>query len=501
VTTSITVKTALAAGAVLVAALGAILFVSLSGGGSLAARLAASTSGTTTAFGTTTDAVTATGDPRKVTQPTVPSKVCAAVASTLPGKDGSFSVAAETTPPDTARIQAAIDRCQRSSGQVAVELTASRGDGAFLAAPLTIGSGVVLVLEPGVTLYASRNAADYGPYCGTVTRSEKGCTPFITVDGDNAGIDGVRTRAGQPIIDGRGGDDVLGTSATWWALAHRAQLTGENQNNFRLIEARDAGNFTLYDIDLENSPNFHVVYEGGTGFTAWGVYIRTPASARNTDGIDPGDGARDVTIEDSYIADGDDGVAVKGASATSDISIVGDHFYGTHGISIGSETNGGVTNVLVENDTISGAGVNGTTSTSANGLRIKSDSSRGGKVSDVSYAGICMTGLKYPLDFDTRYSSSTGSEIPDFTGIQIDGVRSVSSAPGAESVFDGYSAAYPLRIALEHVALDTTASVAEYTTAGLDASDVTPAGAGVSARPVTVAGSVPECSFPAYPAI
>jgi polygalacturonase len=419
----------------------------------------------------------------------------------MAGSDGSFTTAAEMTPPDTSRIQAAINSCERSAGQVAVKLATSGSDGAFLSGPLTIGRGVVLVLEPGVTLYASRNPADYGPYCGTITSSEKGCTPFITVDGDNSGIDGVRTSSGQGILNGRGGDKILGTSTTWWTLATQAKANGGNQNNFRLIYAKNASNFTLYDIDLENSPNFHVVYQGGTGFTAWGVYIHTPANARNTDGIDPGDGAKNITIKDSYIADGDDGIAIKGATATSNISIIGDHFYGTHGISIGSETNGGVTNVLVANDTITGSGVNNTATTSANGLRIKSNSSRGGKVSAVSYANICMTRLKYPLDFDTHYSSSSGSKIPYFTGIQVNGVRSVSSVSGAKSVFDGYSSAYPLGIALEHVALDTTAYTAEYASVGLDASNVKPSGTGVSAHTVSAAGSVPACAFPAYPAL
>ncbi len=87
-----------------------------------------------------------------------------------------------------------------------------------------------------------------------------------------------------------------------------------------------------------------------------------------------------------------------------------------------------------------------------------------------------MTRLKYPLDFDTHYSSSSGSKIPYFTGIQVNGVKSVLSAPGAKSVFSGYSSANPLGIALEHVALDTTAYTAEYASVGLDASNVKPAG-------------------------
>ena len=62
-------------------------------------------------------------------------------------------------------------------------------------------------------------------------------------------------------------------------------------------------------------------------------------------------------------------------------------FYGTHGISIGGETQFGVSNVLIENDTIQGTDSSGRGSTSNNGIRIKTDSSDGGKVSDVTYDG------------------------------------------------------------------------------------------------------------------
>jgi len=129
-----------------------------------------------------------------------------------------------------------------------------------------------------------------------------------------------------------------------WMLV-KAQ--GLKQNNPRLIQAEKSNNFTLYNIDLLNAANFHVVYENATGFTAWGVRIKTPATADNTDGIDPS-GAVNVTIANSYIMDGDDGIAVKaGSVASKNITIKNDHFYGTHGISVGSETNDGVSNVLM----------------------------------------------------------------------------------------------------------------------------------------------------------
>jgi polygalacturonase len=136
----------------------------------------------------------------------------------------------------------------------------------------------------------------------------------------------------------------------------------------RLIEITNAQNITLHKITLRNSPNFHVTLNKVDGFTAWGVRIDTPATARNTDGIDP-ISSRNVTIAYSHIRTGDDNVAIKAGNngATENISILHNRFYSGHGMSIGSETNGGVRRVLVED-----LSMDGTTS----GLRIKSDVAR-----------------------------------------------------------------------------------------------------------------------------
>ncbi|EST36673.1 glycosyl hydrolase family 28 protein [Streptomyces roseochromogenus] len=220
------------------------------------------------------------------------------------------------------------------------------------------------------------------PTCGTLSSAEGGCTPLISVSGAHAGIEGVRSGSGsQGRIGGRGDQDILGPSTTWWALASQAQKVNENQQNPRLITVRNADDCTLCDIDLLNSPNFQVAYQNANGFTVWGLRIKTPADARNTDGIDPG-GATDVTIEDSWIQDGDYGIAVKGGSAVRNVTIAGNHFCGTHGISIGSETAGGVANVLVENNTVAGTDSSGVVG--SNGIRIKGSTKSGGRVSDVS---------------------------------------------------------------------------------------------------------------------
>jgi polygalacturonase len=444
----------------------------------------------------------ATGDARTVSQPSVPS-TCATVSATLSTTNREFSSSAETSPPDTARIESALDTCV-GTGK-AVVLAANGSDNAFLAGPLTIGGGEALVIDAGVTLYASRNAANYQvsgqATCGTVATSGNGCKPFITVNGANAAVMGTQSSSGsQGLIDGRGDLDILGQSTTWWGLAAAAQTAGEDQNNPRLIQSNGVNNFTVYDLSLTNSPNFHLVFNGGTGFTVWGLRIKTPANARNTDGIDPS--GTDVTINDSYIQDGDDGVAIKaGSSAADNMTIENSHFYGTHGISIGSETNAGVNNILFENDTLSGTDSSGIVSTSNNGMRIKSYAGVGGVVSTVTYEDICMTGVKDLLDFTPFYATATGTSIPDYTNIVVDGAKAVSSASGATSVLEGYSSSDRLGLTMENVSLDATASTSENAYIDTYNTNVTPSGTNVSVSAISGSGSVPSCSFPSFPGL
>ena len=175
---------------------------------------------------------------------------------------------------------------------------------------------------------------------------------------------------GDGVIDGRGGEKMLGSKYSWWDLAEQAR-PGGGQQVPRLIVADHSDNFTLYRITLKNSPNFHVVFNHGDGFTVWGLRIDTPQRlARNTDGVDPGDGAKNVTITHSYIRTGDDNVAIKGGpGGATNMTVSHDHFYWGHGMSIGSETNGGVSKIRVFDLSLDGPD---------NGIRIKSNGSRGG---------------------------------------------------------------------------------------------------------------------------
>lgn len=445
----------------------------------------------------------ATGDSRHVSQPSVPA-TCTTLSAQLATSNEQFSSGAESSPPDTARIQAALNSCS-GSGR-AVVLAPSGSGNAFLSGPLSLPARVTLLIDDGATLYASRNPASYQvpgqATCGTTASTGNGCQPFINVTGSSAAIMGTRgPGGGQGAINGRGDQDILGTSGSWWALSGTAKTNGDDQNNPRLIEAHDVNSFTVYDVDLVNAPLFHLYFEGGNGLTVWGVRIKTPATARNTDGIDP-DSATNVTVNDSYIQDGDDGIAIKtNSAAASNMTIENSHFYGTHGISVGSQTQYGVTNILVENNTVSGTDSSGNVSSDNNGLRIKTTSSEGGTVSQVSYDSNCLTGVKHPLEFNPFYASGNGSTTPYFENIVVNGLKAVSSASSAQSVLEGYNSSHLLGLTLENVSLDATSTSAQYASIATFDSNITASGTGVTVTPVSGSGSVPACSFPGYPGL
>jgi polygalacturonase len=372
-------------------------------------------------------------DTRKVTEPAPPPS-CTVLTAAAANSVGSSSGSSD----DSARIQAAIDQCPAGR---AVRLTTGVDKQRFVSGPLKLRSGVSLLIDQGATLAASSNPKLYdrgAGTCGSIDRQGRGCKPFITID--NAKASGIY---GEGVIDGQGGRVVDGDTESWWQLARRAQKEDARQNVPRLIEITNAQNITLHKITLRNSPNFHVTLNKVDGFTAWGVNIDTPATARNTDGIDP-ISSRNVTIAYSHIRTGDDNVAIKAGNngASENISILHNRFYSGHGMSIGSETNGGVRRVLVEDLSIDGA---------TSGLRIKSDVSRGGVVDQVRYRNVCLRNVKTPIDIGARYDSrAEGTQVPVYTNIAFEDVHSVT--PG-RVVIQGYDEQRPAQVGLQDVSI------------------------------------------------
>lgn len=412
-------------------------------------------------------------DTRVVNEPVIPPS-CVQLGASLQAL-GDRIAPADEDKLDTARIQAALDGCKPG---MAVELRPASGNNAFLTGPLEMRTGVTLLVDEGTTVYGSRDAAVYEVkgegampgLCGTIAPEvpavfpapqkaapgKGGCRPLISVvDATNVGI------MGDGVIDGRGYAQILHKDYSWWQMARKAEPKNQRYYTPRMIVANHADGLVLYRITLHNSTNFHVAVNNSDGFTAWGVHIQTPVDknlgpqndARNTDGIDPGN-SKNITVTHSWIDNGDDNIAIK--TGVSHMSVLDNHFYSGHGMSIGSETYTGQSYLLVDRLT-----EDHTTS----GIRIKSNVTQGGPVHDLVYKDICMRGVKNPIAISPYYTNQTvegfddpkyvGDRIPDYKGITIENV--LDTTPG-DVLIAGLDDAHRTEVLLDNVVVEGIAS-------------------------------------------
>lgn len=406
-------------------------------------------------------------------------KVCETLSALKSGPDE----APDGSDLDTKRIQDALTRCATKG---AVKLVADGSNDSFVASHISM-SKVILWVDKDVTLYASRNANLYqGPLgnCGVLgVNDSTACQDFISVNDEAPGI------VGDGTIDGQGGEPLIGHSYSWWEMSGALRDIDGSIGNPTLINVlSNTTKFLMYRITLHDSPKFHVKVSSspmrgvsnpvcnypGEGFKIWGVTILTPSKwynsqgrlmspqwARNTDGIDPG--ANSVSscgvIACSTITTGDDHIAIKGGHHVSNLRIAHNHFGTGHGMSIGSETMGdavddatgqrlpAIDDVWVYDLTIDAdsrwVGEDASPN-DFNGIRIKSDPSRGGWVKGVTYSDVCMRDMSNSILISTSYNplfSGIPKYMPKFEDIAFRNIRGVTCMSQTQTVVSvsGYS--------------------------------------------------------------
>jgi polygalacturonase len=211
---------------------------------------------------------------------------------------------------------------------------------------------------------------------------------------------------------------------------------------------KKTSNMVVAGLALHNSPKFHIKF-ASNGFNIWGNTVLTPSdksvppiNARNTDGIDPGEGylATGGSIVCNMVSTGDDDIVLKGHYGVGNVVVAHNHFGTGHGMSIGSETQGipGLTTTDTASSSTTGIGIQdmdiyditidgdtrstgGAPGSDINGVRGKSDTYRGGIVQNVTFHDICTRDLVNPLMINPHYSSKTTSPplIPFFKSVTV----------------------------------------------------------------------------------
>jgi len=297
---------------------------------------------------------------------------------------------------DTAAIQAALDACGKAGGGT-VKFT----PGIYLSQPLTLRAQTGMLLEKGATLLASPAQADYLKRGGDwlAARSNDDFVPFI--GGNNLTDIAI---IGEGTIDGNG--------ANWWGPAEEARTRKPGNPPLPrpdLIVLNHCRNIHVSGVKLVNSPKSHLDLLECEEVVIDGMTIRSPATAANTDGLDPVN-CRNVTINHCTIDTGDDNISIKSGKkipsrkfGCENITVTDCDFLHGHGMSIGSATVGGVHHVVVKNCRFENTD---------NGLRIKSGRDRGGTVEDISFSDITMKNVHPAISIVAYYQYTTNDKFP-----------------------------------------------------------------------------------------
>ncbi|CAH8314213.1 unnamed protein product [Eruca vesicaria subsp. sativa] len=229
------------------------------------------------------------------------------------------------------------------------------------------------------------------------------------------------------VITGLNGT-IDGQGEVWWNMWRSRTLRFTRPN---LIEFKNSKEIIISNVIFQNSPfwNIHPVY--CSNVVIHHVTILAPQDSPNTDGIDP-DSSNNVCIEDSHISTGDDLVAIKSGwdeygitfgRPSSNITIrriTGSSPYA--GIAIGSETSGGIKNIVAEHISLSNVGV---------GVNIKTNIGRGGYIKNIKISNVYVENAKYGIKIagdtgdhpDAYYNPNA---LPIVKGIHINNVWGVN---------------------------------------------------------------------------
>jgi hypothetical protein len=277
---------------------------------------------------------------------------------------------------NTAAIQAAINAAAAggSTGGLSggtVEIPA----GVFLSGALALKSKVNLQIDAGATLR-------FLPESSYPNATGNPDYPIAATNLSDLEISGSGT------IDGNG--------AGWWSA--------NPPNRPYMIYFTKCQRVLIQNVTLQNPPKMHIVFKNSAAnVTIQGITINTISTSPNTDGIDLI--GTNCLVQNCFISAGDDNIAFGSSSSgaiTSDVLVTNCTFGFGHGVSLGSNTQGGVSNLTVINCTFNGTQY---------GIRMKSDdntsggSGQGGVAENLFYYNIGMTNItRGPIVIYSYYS-------------------------------------------------------------------------------------------------
>ncbi|MBV9083647.1 MAG: right-handed parallel beta-helix repeat-containing protein [Acidobacteriaceae bacterium] len=302
---------------------------------------------------------------------------------------------------DTQGIQRAIDAAAAAHGTVFFK------SGVYLTGALFLKSGMKMSIGDGVTIRGVQNLAAY-PEMPTRVAGIEMTWPSALVNIYR-----------QSNVELSGSGTIDGDGKYWWDSYWRLRKDYEpkglrwasdyDAKRVRLIQVYDSSNVRLTGLRLERSGFWTVHLCYSHNISVDGVTIRNNIGGRgpSTDGIDI-DSSSTVTVQQCDIECNDDALCLKaGRDAdglrvnrpTENVTIrdctVRD---AAAGVTVGSETSGGIHDVKVSGIHVLGA--------VPKGICFKSAKTRGGTVERIDIGNMDMRGVPAPVSITANWNPS-----------------------------------------------------------------------------------------------
>ncbi|TDE88520.1 glycoside hydrolase family 28 protein [Occultella glacieicola] len=328
-------------------------------------------------------------------------------------------------------IAAAVSACSAAGGgRVLVPAGRFRTGAVHLLddVELHLASGAVLAfsqdpddfLPPVRTRYEGVDCFNYSPLIYAIGRRNIAVTGDGVIDG---GADSQHwwnwVKAPAP-EEGPAKQRLLAAAAARVAVSDRVFGAGDNLRP-NLLQFVDCRNVLISGVTFRRSPMWTIHPLRCTNVTIRGVLV--DSRGPNNDGCNP-ESSRDVLIEDCTFDTGDDCIAIKAGKgpdgwhpgeATAGVVIRDCRMRAGHGgITVGSETSGGVSDVVAYRCRMSSPEL-------GRALRIKSNPERGGYIRDILFADIEVGEVRQAvLEVALDYGRVTaGPHPPDVRGIEV----------------------------------------------------------------------------------
>jgi polygalacturonase len=268
--------------------------------------------------------------------------------------------------------------------------------GTYLTLPITLTSHLDLHLESGSTILFPDKIAAYGlPDPAQATQDQidaaKDKDPLSLISGDNLSDVAI---TGSGTIDGSG--------KVWWDSVFRSARTPKlRYERPKLLIIKNSQRVLIQGVTFTNSPMWNVVPTLCTDVRVENIKVLEPELSPNTDAIDP-TACQNVLIRNCLLDEGDDCIAVKAIGGVcANILIENLTCKHGHGISMGSETYGGIHNVFVRHCTFEGTKI---------GIRIKSARDRGNNLFGFTFDDIKLNNVGTAIDIDMYYHDKKGAK-------------------------------------------------------------------------------------------